>query len=532
MAAPFRAHVAKATIPATLALVLGISAHAPADAQDTSAREAAVTSAGAGGRLMIHIVPPDRGHREQISGRVEIQTLIIHPLITAVDFLLDGKLTKRVTKAPYETHIELANPPREQTLEVRGYDAPGGLLGTDRMILNQLDVPLGVRITRIRRLPANGYTALRIEADVSVPRSARLERVAFYRGERLVEAVHEFGEDAVPGVPRTIPVEALMEYTPADDFVRVTATLAGGRELEDAQLLEGAEYQDEIDIQLIQLQLLVTDRDGNPVSGLKPEHFEIREDGRKRLVENLHTAHDVPLVLGLAIDTSDSIAPVWRQVRDVSVGFVDAALSPGDRAFVVDFAGTVRLAQRLTASRRLLASQVKSLVPRIGTALNDGILFSLLQYGSEPGRRALVVVTDGVDQHSRSTPRQSADFAERLGLPIYFIELDRPAGRSRSRDGGQIHIPRELQRRQHRKRLDAISRQTGGRLFYVDLGADNPPWTQRIQNVFKQIEDDLRHQHVLTYYSDKRPGTPVAPEVRVTRRGLKLRSAVPLEAIE
>ena len=63
---------------------------------------------------------------------------------------------------------------------------------------------------------------------------------------------------------------------------------------------------------MIQLQLLVTDRDGNPVSGLKPQHFEIREDGRKRLVENLHTAHDVPLVLGLAIDTSDSIAPVWR----------------------------------------------------------------------------------------------------------------------------------------------------------------------------------------------------------------------------
>ncbi len=187
---------------------------------------------------------------------------------------------------------------------------------------------------------------------------------------------------------------------------------------------------------------------------------------------------------------------------------------------MVDFAGTVRLAQRLTGNKRLLASQVRLLVPRMGTALNDGILFSLLQYGREPGRRALVVVTDGFDQHSRTTPSQSADFAVRLGLPIYFIELDRPNKRTRSR------------RRQHRKRLETISRQTGGRLFHVDVTDDTPPWTQRIQGVFKQIEDDLRHQHVLTYHTDQPSGAAIAPEVRVIRQGLQLRSAVPLEAIE
>ncbi len=175
---------------------------------------------------------------------------------------------------------------------------------------------------------------------------------------------------------------------------------------------------------------------------------------------------------------------------------------------------------------------MRSLVPRIGTALNDGILFSLLQFGREPGRRALVVMTDGIDLHSRSTPEQSADFAERLGLPIYFIELDRPARRAIGRNGGQLNVPRELNRRRHRKRLETISRRTGGRLFYVDLSANNPPWTHRIQGVFRQIEADLRHQHVLTYYTDGTPGAAIAPRVGVTRRGLRLRSAVPVEAIE
>ena len=88
------------------------------------------------------------------------------------------------------------------------------------------------------------------------------------------------------------------------------------------------------------------------------------------------------------------------------------------------------------------------------------------------------------------------------------------------------------QRQRARKRLSRISEQTGGRLFHIELFATAPWWTERIKQVFDQIEEDLRHQHVLTYYSDQPPGTPVEPEIRVTRRGLSLRSAVPLEALE
>ena len=410
-------------------------------------------------RKMIHIVPPTRGYLQPFSGRVEIQTLIIHPLIGAVDFLLDGELFQHVRKKPYTGHVKLAHPPRKQTLEVRGYDALGQVLGADRMILNEPDIASGVQITSIRRLSDADQTALRIEAVVSVPRSAQLKEVAFYLGVRKVEARYEFGVDEDLVAPRRITVEALAEYTPADDFVRVVATFADGREPEDAQLLQGTEYQDEIDIQLIQLQVLVTDRDGNPIRDLEPGDFEVEEGGVRRPVESLHTAEDVPLVLGLATDTSDSIAPIWRQVNDVSLGFLNAALSPGDRAFVVDFAGTVRLASPLTGNKRLLAGRLGVLAPRVGTALNDALLFSLLQYGREPGRRALVVVTDGIDQHSRSKPEQSSDFAERLGLPIYFIELDRPTARTKSRRGERLDAakapkpPREDQQSDRRPPL-------------------------------------------------------------------------------
>ncbi len=208
--------------------------------------------------------------------------------------------------------------------------------------------------------------------------------------------------------------------------------------------------------------------------------------------------------------------PTWSRLKYIARSFLATALTPGDRAFLVDFDDTVRLVQPLTSDRPLLSKRLDRLIPMGGTALNDGLLFSLLQYGSEPGRRALVVITDGADQHSRSRPEQSSDFAERLGLPIYFIELDN----SRAGNSGAAAI------RRNRERLQGIAEETGGRLFHLELHGDTRWWAEPIEQVFEQIEEDLRHQHVLTYYTDQPRGAPVEPEIRVTRRGLKLRSAV------
>ncbi len=82
------------------------------------------------------------------------------------------------------------------------------------------------------------------------------------------------------------------------------------------------------------------------------------------------------------------------------------------------------------------------------------------------------------------------------------------------------------------RRLQHIAEQTGGRLLRLPLRGDTPWWGDPIEQIFDRIEEDLRHQQVLTYYTNQPRGVPVEPEIRVTRRDLKLRSAVPLEAIE
>ena len=459
----------------------------------------------------IQIVPPRRRYRELLAGPVEVQTLIIDPLIASVEFLLDGVRVKQARKPPFTTRVRLDDPPRPQMLEVRAYRDTGGLAGSDRIILNRLDSPFGVRIAEIRSAGPGGRSALQVAANVSVPRTAALERVTFYRSDHPVATLDDLDPVANRGEARSIPVDVLIEGVSPGDFVRVTAQLADGREMEDAELLQGAEHRGEIDVQLVQLQVLVVDRKGNPVGDLKPEDFEIREKGAWRPAEDLHVSDDVPLLLGIAIDSSESMYLVWRQLHDVVQAFFEGALAVDDRAFLVDFDDTVRLLRPLTGNKPLLERGLKTLIPFGGTALNDGLLFSLLQFRNEPGRRALIVVTDGDDLHSRSRRAQVTEYAERMGVPIYFMALGWNNPRS--------------------PLIKRLSRQTGGRLFRIHPGQSRVALAREMQQVFDRINEDLRHQHVLTYYTEQPPGAGAEPEVRTTRKGLTVKSVLPLEAL-
>ncbi len=462
----------------------------------------------------IRILPPEKGHRELLSGRVLIQTLTIDPQIAVVEFLLDGEEAGRSNRPPFEARIELADPPREHTIEVKAYGARGAYAGSDRIVLNRLDPPFAVRIAGISPSPGAGKQAVMVEAGISVPRAETLERVEIYRTEQLVAAFDDFEGEAGPSGVRNVSADVPTSGVSPQDFVRVVARLGDGRELEDVELLQNAEFSSEIDVQLVQLQVLIVDRGGNPVAGLRPEDFEVREDGEPRQVDKLYVSNDVPLSLGLAIDSSGSMEPIWRQTNVVAGAFFNGALTGRDQAFLVDFDSTLRLVQPLTGSKPLLARGLDRLYPQGNTALYDAILFSLLQYGDAPGRRALVVVTDGFDSDSRADPTRTIDFGKRLGVPVYVVAM-------RSLGFG----PTTMEDANLRNSMRLITGATGGRLFQIES-------IDQMANVFDHIEEELRRQYVLTYYSERPIGSAVEPDVRVKRKGLKVRSALPLDAIE
>jgi VWFA-related protein len=435
-----------------------------------------------------------------LRGKVLFQTLTIDPEVQRMDFYLDGERVGRRTVPPFETRIMLADPAREQTVRVAAIGPGGEVLGEDRLVVNRLDPPFRVRIAAIERESGS----LRVRAEVSVPRKAQLSEVLFFKSDQRLEAT--------AGDPLAVTL-AEAEVGPAD-YVRVVGRLRDGRELEAVSLLQEGVFSEELDVHLVQLQVLVTDRRGVPVTGLEAADFEVVDGGQKRQIERLYPARDVALVMGLAIDSSGSMAPLWRQTLEASTEFLDSTLAERDRAFVVDFDSSLRLLQPVTGDKAALRGSLSRLRPDGGTALYDSILFSLLQFEDEPGRRALVVLTDGVDSESRADPRRAIEFGKRLGVPVYVIGMSGGAGQGGPGAG--------LALASARGELTLITDPTGGRLFHVAS-------PEQVSRVFEQIRDELHSQYVLTYYTDRAPGVGARPTVKVLRKGTRVKTALPLD---
>ncbi len=483
-----------------------------------SAGEASRTSSGS----VIRILAPERSLQERLSGRVVFQTLTIDPAIAIVRFSVDGDERARKVLPPFEAKLALADPPREQNIKAAAFDERGRRLGEDEIVINRLDPPFRVRIAALDGETLTG--PITVGTEVSVPRKARLERIDLFLGEEQVHSVTPQPDRVSALVSERYDVELtdLPQRTP-QDYLRVVAVLEDGRELEDVELLQGADFSEELDVQLVQLQVLVTDRSGAPVSGLEPSDFRIVDGGSERDVHQLYPSRDVALVLGLAIDSSGSMMPIWRQTSAAADQFLEGTMGARDSAFLVDFDTRLRLLQPLTRDRRALSSALLRLQPEGGTALYDSILFSLLQYEGEPGRRALIVVTDGFDSGSRADPKRAIDFGKRLGVPVYVIALNNDSrtlgGPGRGGRGGATSLMTGQSAARNELRL--ITDPTGGRLFQVGS-------VEQIRLAFAQIQQELRNQYVLTYYTDRRDGGP-SPKIDVAGRGLRVRSALPLD---
>ncbi len=453
----------------------------------------------------IRVLPPARVGTELLRGKTRIQTLVIDPLVERVEFYLDEELVAKKTLPPFEATVPMADPPREQILRVAAYGPSGRHLGDDVRTLNRIDPPFRVRLTGFEGDPTSGrFDAL---ADVSVPRDADLEAVTFYLGEDEVARVSEAPYRAAIDAPDVSP----------QSYVRVVARLGDGRELEDVELLLAADFEEEVQVHLVQLQVLVTDKRGTPLTGLEPADFEVTHAGSTRPLQRLYLSKDVPLTLGLSIDSSGSMAPIWPATRRAAQTFLDRTLQPRDQAFVVDFDSQLRLLQPVTADKRRLFSSLGRLVPRGGTALYDSVLFSMLQYDEHAGRRALIVLTDGFDSESKADPKRAIQFGQQLGVPVYVIAMDSQRG-PRGGFGGQVALAAGAMKGQ----MKLITEPTGGRMFSTRSG-------EQVVRAFEQIQDELRNQYVLTFYTDRAPEPGDDLRVRVRTKGAKVKTALPLD---
>ena len=246
-------------------------------------------------------------------------------------------------------------------------------------------------------------------------------------------------------------------------------------------------------VNVVSVLATVRDKQGQLVRDLAKDDFTLEEDGRKQAIRYFSQRADSPLTLGLLIDVSGSQRTVLSGQLRASRQFLDKVLrKEQDHAFFVRFDRQVALLPDLN----LPEPDTRKAVTQ-GTALYDAIVFAARRIAGQPGRKALLVLSDGYDTSSSASLAAAVETAQRADALVYAIRfLDRGvfAFEIPAAQGGSP-VPRE-----GRKALERIARETGGGFF--DLTAE-----ETLSGIYSRIEDELRNQYSLGFTpAGDRPG--------------------------
>ncbi len=353
-----------------------------------------------------------------------------------------------------------------------------------------------------------------------------------------------------------------MYHSPLLLRIAVCGSLAGPLSLAGAQTLKlpppkpDASAEDKtqtlsLAAKLVNLPVVVRDKKGALVQNLTKDDFTLSVDGKPQVIRYFDKDSNLPLTLGLLVDVSQSQRSVLDQERTASSAFLDTMLkAPSgqapDRAFVIQFARETELLQDLTASTPKLQAALKELdtpspnsnnasgsdssdsgdsqggsVRRHGgTELYDALYLSGTELMSkQTGRKAVVILSDGVDNGSRKSLASSIEAAQRANEIVYSIyfkgEEPHPDNQNRGgfpgggrrggggfpggggggypgSGGGSRGGGGNENRVDGKKILDRISSETGGRMFEVSKKQDLP-------SIYNQISEELRSQYRLGY---------------------------------
>jgi VWFA-related protein len=250
-----------------------------------------------------------------------------------------------------------------------------------------------------------------------------------------------------------------------------------------------------LDVDLVNILFSVRDKRGALVGNLTKDNFTVLEDGKPQEIKYFVRESDLPLTLGLLVDVSRSQENLIETERHAATQFFRQVLRPKDMAFLISFGADAELLQDYTNSATLLSKGLENLkvnaqpvgfhpgpVPTMssqrGTILYDAIyLASKDQLRNQVGRKALIIITDGMDFGSRVKIEEAIEAAHRSDAMVYSIYFSDPHFYPGSDSA-----------------LKRISNDTGGRVFHV--GRKNT-----LKDIFDQIQEEMRSQYALAYTS-------------------------------
>ncbi len=239
-----------------------------------------------------------------------------------------------------------------------------------------------------------------------------------------------------------------------------------------------------VDVDLVLIPATITDPMNRLVTGLERDNFEVYENGRKQEIRHF-SSEDAPISLGVIFDMSGSMTNKIEKAREAVVEFFRTA-NPQDEFFMIAFSEKPELLSDFTTSIEDIQGKLVTTNPRGRTALLDAIYLGLNKMkAAHHEKKALLIISDGGDNHSRYTESEIKSLVKEADVQIYAI-------------GIFDLVPRTEEERLGPSMLGTITDVTGGRTFTID----NP---NELADVATKIGIELRNQYVLGY----RPTNPV-----------------------
>jgi Ca-activated chloride channel homolog len=273
------------------------------------------------------------------------------------------------------------------------------------------------------------------------------------------------------------------------------------------------------EVNLVNVLFTVTDKKDHTILDLKQDDFRIFEDRQAQTIRFFSRETDLPLRIGVLIDTSNSVRERLRFEQEAAIDFLNEAVRPGqDQAFVVGFDVEPQVVQDYTDDVDKLSTAIRGLAAGGTTALFDAIYDACqqkMQVSPPPEpylRRVLIVVSDGKDNTSEHSREEALSMAQHSEAIIFAIGTNNSGTNTA---GGKM--PNGFS--QGDKTLIRLAEQTGGRAFFPFEASD-------LASSFQEIARELRSQYSLAYVSTNQAhdGTFRTILVETVEKGMKVRA--------
>jgi Ca-activated chloride channel family protein len=430
---------------------------------DASATVAALKDDIVSGETKLRIVPlPD----DLLSGIQHIDTIVSGSAIKAVEFYLDGKKIMTKRQPPYTLDLDLGNVPQVRHIRAVALGDKAEPLTGDEIDVNTGNDPFRVRIVSPRvALKVHGKT--RVELSVNVPEGKKLDHVELFLNDTRMATLYG------PPYVQTIDIP----QKEGVGYIRAVAKLKDEAQppIEDLVMINTPQFMEEVNVHLVELPTTVI-RNGHPVNDLPQSAFKVLDEGKPVNVTKFEHVTNLPLSIGLAIDTSGSMQPRMSEAQKAASAFFTNVMRKGDRAFLVSFDTQPQLVQRWSPQLADVNAGLAKLRAEEATALYDAVVYSLYNFVGVKGQKALVLLTDGKDTASKFSFEQAVEYARRAAVPIYAIGI---GIRSTEVDT--------------RYKLSRFCTETGGNIYYIESASD-------LGRIYADIQNELRSQYILGFY--------------------------------